>query len=445
MTSTETVALAAKNRKKETRRVLLSSYLGSTIEYYDFLLYVTAASLAFGPVFFTRLDPLAATIASFGTFAAGYLARPLGGAIFGHVGDRLGRKRMLIVSMAVMGIGSFLIAFIPPASVIGSWGAVILVLLRVCQGISSGGEWGGAALMSLEHAESAKRGFAASFTNAGAPSGAVLGTTMMGLFSALPEDQFLAWGWRIPFMLSALLLVVGLVVRARVSESPLFQAAMATQEAMGAATPKKRALPIAEVLRRPKNLILTTFGCSAMFALQVMLGTFAMSYAKAHGADQQVVLFAYALTSLVQVFVVIAGGRLSDSVGRRPVMLTGMVVFCAFLYPMMQWWASGSTFLIFLAFLIGMASQGLVYGPTAAFISEQFGTTSRYTGASLGYQLATLLGAGLTPIVLESLYAVSGKDVLAVVGFLVGVSVVSAIAILLTRESRKNDLTQTNL
>ncbi|WP_461145024.1 MFS transporter [Salinifilum aidingensis] len=434
MTANDVAAAPSAQRRGEIRRVVLSSYLGSTIEFYDFLLYSTAASLVFGPVFFTDLAPLAATVASFGTFAAGYLARPLGGVVLGHFGDRLGRKRMLVLAMSVMGAASFLIGLIPPAAVIGSWAAVLLVLLRIGQGIAVGGEWGGAALMSLEHSEKKRRGFAASFTNAGAPSGAVLGTVMMGLFSSLPREQFLAWGWRVPFLFSAVLLAVGLFVRSRVSESPLFQAAMEQPAA------KKPSVPILQVLRRPKNLLLTAFGSSAMFALQVMLATFAMSYAVDRGAEQQVVLFCFALTSFTQIFTVVACGRLSDIAGRRPVMISGIVLFVALLHPMLQWWASGSALLVLLAFFLGKTTLGLVYGPMAAFISEQFGTTARYTGASLGYQLATLLGAGLTPMILTSLYASSGRDVMSVVWFLAAVSLISVVAILLTRESKDNEL-----
>lgn len=430
--------MPSSQRNNEVRRVILASYLGSTIEFYDFLLYTTAASLVFGPVFFTDLDPLAATVASFGTFAAGYLARPIGGTILGHFGDRLGRKRILVLTMTIMGVASFLIGLIPPAAAIGSWGAVILVFLRVCQGIAVGGEWGGAALMSLEHSDSKRRGFAASFTNAGAPSGAVLGTLMMGIFSSLPREQFLSWGWRVPFLLSAVLLVIGLFVRSRVSESPLFQEAMATP------AENKPAVPILQVLRRPKNLILTTFGSCAMFAMQVTLATFAITYAVQQGSDQQAVLFCFALTSFTQIFTVIGCGRLSDGVGRRPVMISGLVLFAALLYPMLQWWASGNVLLIFLAFLIGNTCLGLVYGPMAAFISEQFGTTARYTGASLGYQLATLVGAGLTPVILTSIYAASG-DIMSVVWFLTAVILVSVVCIIITRESKDNDLASGNL
>ncbi len=227
---TQLQAMGTAERRKEARTVIASSYLGSTIEYYDFLLYATAAAVVFPKVFFSGMDDWVGVVAAYGTFAAGYVARPLGGIIFGHFGDRLGRKGMLIVSMLVMGVASTLIGLVPDASVAGPWGAVMLVILRVFQGIAVGGEWGGAALMALEHSESGRRGFAASFVNAGAPTGAVLGTFIMGAFSSLPNDQFLAWGWRVPFLLSFVLLGVGMFVRLKVSESPIFKAALEQEE-----------------------------------------------------------------------------------------------------------------------------------------------------------------------------------------------------------------------
>lgn len=388
-------SLDARARNKEARKVIFSSYLGSTIEFYDFLLYASASALVFPYVFFTDLDPLAGTIAAYGTFAAGYLARPLGGSVFGHFGDRLGRKKMLIISMLIMGIASTLIGLIPSAAVIGSWGAVILILLRVCQGIAVGGEWGGAALLALEHSAKGRRGFAASFTNAGAPTGAALGTFVLGLFAAMPEEQFLSWGWRVPFLLSVLLLAVGVFVRSQVSESPIFQAALAKEAAEGPTA--KRKVPIVEVLRRPRALVYTMLAGASGFALQVFLATFAVAYAVERGADRQPVLYAFALASVLSVFFVVGMGRLSDQLGRRPVMVVGLVLFIALILPMFSWLATGNVLLIFVTFTIGLACHAAIYGPLAAFISEQFGTSSRYTGASLGYQFATLIGAGFTP------------------------------------------------
>jgi MFS family permease len=424
-------------KRKEARTVILSSYLGSTIEFYDFLLYATAAAVAFPKVFFAGTDEWVGVVAAYATFAAGYVARPLGGVIFGHFGDRIGRKGMLIVSMAMMGIASTLIGLIPGASVIGPWGAVFLVVLRVCQGIAVGGEWGGAALMALEHSDPKRRGFAASFVNAGAPTGAVLGTVVMGIFSALPQDAFLAWGWRVPFLLSFVLLIVGMFVRLRVSESPIFAEAVAKEGAQGA----KRKIPLVEVLRRPKALIMIMFAGAAGFGLQVVLPTFSVTYAVSKGAPQQGVLYAFAGASAISILFVLLGGRLSDRFGRRPVMVAGLALFIAYLFPMFGMLGSGNVGLIFLAFTVALILHSSLYGPLAAFVSEQFGTTNRYTGAAVGYQLATLIGAGFTPGIIAGLYKDSGQSIVPVVVFLSVMALVSIVFILLTRESKNNDLT----
>ncbi|WP_024367072.1 MFS transporter [Arthrobacter sp. TB 26] len=445
---TQLQAMGTAERRKEARTVIASSYLGSTIEYYDFLLYATAAAVVFPKVFFSGMDDWVGVVAAYGTFAAGYVARPVGGIIFGHFGDRMGRKGMLIISMLVMGLASTLIGLVPGASVAGPWGAVLLVILRVFQGIAVGGEWGGAALMALEHSESGKRGFAASFVNAGAPTGAVLGTLIMGAFSALPNDQFLAWGWRVPFLLSFVLLGVGMFVRLKVSESPIFKAAIEQEEAerenaaqeIGAGIMAKPAAPLVQVLRRPKTLIFTMLAGAAGFALQVVLATFSVTYAVSKGADRQGVLYAFAAASLISIVFVIMGGRLSDKVGRRPVMIGGLVLFIIYLVPMFQLLSSNNIMLIFVAFAIGLMIHSTLFGPLAAFVSEQFGTTSRYTGASLGYQLATLLGAGFTPGIVAQIFKDSGQDTASVVWYLASMSVVSIVFILLTREPKNNDL-----
>ncbi|CCW14796.1 permease of the major facilitator superfamily [Rhodococcus aetherivorans] len=406
MTVTASADITAAQRKKEVRRVVLSSYLGSTIEFYDFLLYATAAAIVFAPVFFSDLSPLAGTIASMGTFAAGYLARPFGGVVFGHFGDRYGRKSMLLISMTVMGVASFLIGLVPPASAIGSWAAIILVLLRVCQGIAVGGEWGGAALMSLEHVGGRGRGFAASFTNAGAPTGSLLGTLALALVALLPEDDFLSWGWRIPFLLSAVMLAVGLFVRARVSESPLFREAMAKQSEVDATAVDRRTPPILSILRRPRNLLLVALGCMASFGIQTMFTTFAIGYASHSGVTRSQALLAFAVCQFVAIFTLLGFARLSDRVGRRPVMLFGLGAFVVLIVPILALLSSGNVALVTLGFVLGFGvCQSATYGPMAAYIAEQFGTAARYTGASLGYQGATLLGAGFTPVILASLQA----------------------------------------
>ncbi|MET3919538.1 MFS transporter [Arthrobacter sp. UYEF20] len=440
---TQLQAMGTAERRKEARTVIASSYLGSTIEFYDFLLYATASAVVFPKVFFSGMDDWVGVVAAYATFAAGYVARPLGGIIFGHFGDRMGRKGMLIISMLVMGVASTLIGLVPGASVIGPWGAVLLVILRVFQGIAVGGEWGGAALMALEHSEAGKRGFAASFVNAGAPTGAVLGTLIMGTFSALPNDQFLAWGWRVPFLLSFVLLGVGMFVRLKVSESPIFKAALEQEKAeqeMSGTGGDKPVMPLLQVLRRPKTLIFTMLAGAAGFGLQVVLATFAVTYTVSKGADRQGVLYAYAAASLVSIVFVLLGGKLSDKVGRRPVMIGGLVLFVIYLVPMFALLSSNNIVLIFVAFAIGLMIHSTLFGPLAAFVSEQFGTTSRYTGASLGYQLATLLGAGFTPGIVAQIFKDSGQQTSSVVWFLAIMSAVSIVFILLTREPKDNDL-----
>ncbi|MGJ5666811.1 MFS transporter [Rhodococcus aetherivorans] len=441
MTVTASADITAAQRKKEVRRVVLSSYLGSTIEFYDFLLYATAAAIVFAPVFFSDLSPLAGTIASMGTFAAGYLARPFGGVVFGHFGDRYGRKSMLLISMTVMGVASFLIGLVPPASAIGSWAAIILVLLRVCQGIAVGGEWGGAALMSLEHVGGRGRGFAASFTNAGAPTGSLLGTLALALVALLPEDDFLSWGWRIPFLLSAVMLAVGLFVRARVSESPLFREAMAKQSEVDATAVDRRTPPILSILRRPRNLLLVALGCMASFGIQTMFTTFAIGYASHSGVTRSQALLAFAVCQFVAIFTLLGFARLSDRVGRRPVMLFGLGAFVVLIVPILALLSSGNVALVTLGFVLGFGvCQSATYGPMAAYIAEQFGTAARYTGASLGYQGATLLGAGFTPVILASLQAAAGGGTGLVAAFMIGLAVLSAVFILLAKESKDRDL-----
>lgn len=441
MTVTASADITAAQRKKEVRRVVLSSYLGSTIEFYDFLLYATAAAIVFAPVFFSDLSPLAGTIASMGTFAAGYLARPFGGVVFGHFGDRYGRKSMLLISMTVMGVASFLIGLVPPASAIGSWAAIILVLLRVCQGIAVGGEWGGAALMSLEHVGGRGRGFAAAFTNAGAPTGSLLGTLALALVALLPEDDFLSWGWRIPFLLSAVMLAVGLFVRARVSESPLFREAMARQAEVDAAAADRPTPPILSILRRPRNLLLVALGCMASFGIQTMFTTFAIGYASHSGVTRSQALMAFAVCQFVAIFTLLGFARLSDRVGRRPVMLFGLGAFVVLIVPILVLLSSGNVALVTLGFVLGFGvCQSATYGPMAAYIAEQFGTAARYTGASLGYQGATLLGAGFTPVILASLQAAAGGGTGLVAAFMIGLAVLSAVFILLAKESKDRDL-----
>jgi MFS family permease len=426
--------LSAKERDKEVRRVVFSSYLGSTLEYYDFLLYGTAAALVFGPVFFAGLPPAVALIASLGTFAAGYLARPLGGIIFGHFGDRVGRKKMLVISMLMMGGVSVLIGLVPPAEMIGYWGAVILVVLRVVQGIAIGGEWGGAVLMSLEHADPKKRGFLTSFTNAGAPSGSLLGTLVMAAVTALvPEGAFMEWGWRIPFLLSSILVLIGIFVRSKISESPLFLAALEKEE-----SDPSRKVPLVEVLKSPRVLIIGIIGCFGFFGLKATFSTFGMTVATDNGIERSDVLMAFAVAQAVAMVAVLFFARLSDKFGRRPIIAAGVGFYIVASFPVFSMVQSGSAVLASLGFILVFLCHAASFGPMAAFVSEQFPTATRYTGASVVYQVASIVG-GFAPMMAAGLYG-ADRDTTTPSLLMMGLCAMSLIAIWMASETRGREL-----
>ncbi|WP_210587781.1 MFS transporter [Streptomyces sp. GESEQ-35] len=420
---------------RQLRRVALSGLLGTAVEFYDFLVYGTVAALVFGDLFFPKADPAVGTIAAFGTFAAGYVARPLGGIVFGHFGDRIGRKSMMLLTMALMGCGSFLIGVLPTYDAIGVWAPVLLVALRLVQGIAIGGEWGGATLMVVEHAErtqSGRRGMWSSFTMLGAPLGSVLSAGMVTLVSTLPDDQFRAWGWRVPFLLSIVLLAVGLFVRLKVAESPLF--AQVKRE------PQEKP-PVVEVLRRPKPVLMACGVGIGAFTAQSLLTGFMISYAVDHGYSRSQVLTAVTIASCVALLVLPAASALSDRVGRRPVVLAGAVASAALAFPVLALVDSGSPGLLILALALGHGvAQSTMYGPLGALLTEMFGTRVRYTGASLGYQAATLVGAGFSPLIASSLLASYGGGSTPVSLLLCGGAAVTALTVWRLRETRTNAL-----
>ncbi|MFC9247581.1 MFS transporter [Streptomyces sp. NPDC057136] len=419
----------------QLRRAVTGSFIGSVIEYYDFLLYATASAVVFNKVFFSSLDPLAGTVASLGTFAAGYVARPLGGIVFGHFGDRLGRKRMLVTTMTLMGVVSFLIGLLPTDRQIGGWAAVLLVTLRVLQGIAAGGEWGGAVLMSAEHATT-RRGLWAAFTNAGAPCGTILSTAALtGTSAVVGEEAFLSWGWRVPFLLSILLLAVGLFIRLRVEETPVFTAA--------GQKPKPRGIPLLQVLRdQPRVLLLAVGTGLAAFVAQGTLTTFLIAYGVQHGHERQTVLNSLTLSSALAVIGILGWSALSDRVGRRPVVLTGAVAMAVFGFALFPLVDSGSPGQLVLALILGQSLiQPMMYGPLAALCAELFATRSRYTGASLGYQLAAL-GAGFAPLLFAELQRSSGSSDTTVISVVIAAfCALSVVSILLLGETSTRRLT----
>ncbi|MGW7203055.1 MFS transporter [Streptomyces sp. NPDC054837] len=427
-------APTASERTLQLRRVALSGMLGTAVEFYDFLVYGTVAALVFGELFFPGADPAVGTIAAFGTFAAGYVARPIGGIVFGHFGDRLGRKNMLLLTMGLMGGASFLIGLLPTYDTAGVWAPVLLITLRVVQGIAIGGEWGGATLMVVEHAGERRRGLWSSFTQMGAPLGSLISVSVVALVSTLPKDQFAAWGWRVPFLLSVLLLGVGLFVRLKVVESPLF-----------AEVKKGRAesrLPILDVLRRPKPVLLACGVGIGAFTAQSLLTSYLIAYATGIGYPRPQVLTALTVSAAVALVVLPCASALSDRIGRRPVVLTGAILSAATAFPVLALVDSRSSGALILAVVIGHGiSQSLMYGPLGALFSEMFGTRVRYTGASLGYQGATLVGAGFSPLIAGSLVASSGNGT-PVALLLCGGSLITALTVWFVRETSRTSLAE---
>lgn len=419
----------------EMRRILASSFLGSAIEFYDFILYATAASLVFNKIFFTNLTPGVAIFASFATLAVGYLARPLGGIVFGHFGDKIGRKGVLITSMAMMGGASTLIGLLPPTAQVGMLAPIALIILRVVQGLAVGGEWGGAMLMALEHAPKERRGFAASFANMGGPAGAVLATLAVSAVSLLPNEQFLAWGWRIPFILSIALVGIGLVIRLKVTESPLFLSLEQKVE--------ERKTPIREVLTRyPKSVIRGTLVGMSSYTVQGLMTVWAISFVVDDlGMDRTSVLNIKAIGAALTVVGIWFAARYSDKYGRRPVMMVGILAGALLALPIMFMLELGQLWIFAIAlFIANGIIQASIFGPFGAFTAELFPTRIRYTGASLVYQLSSTVGAGFTPMIVAGLVLVAGGNLWLVGVVWAATFIIAALAMRGMKEGKDADL-----
>jgi MHS family shikimate/dehydroshikimate transporter-like MFS transporter len=419
---------------KHMRRILASSFIGSAIEFYDFILYAMAASIVFNQVFFANLEPAVGLFASFATLAVGYVARPLGALIFGHFGDRAGRKTVLIVAMTMMGVGTMLIGLLPTTAQIGMAAPILLVTLRMIQGIAVGGEWGGAMLVALEHAPATRRGFAASFANMGGPAGAVLATLTVSAFTTLPREEFLAWGWRMPFLLSIVLIAVGLVIRLKVAETPLFLQLEKKAE--------KKKIPLHEVVMRyPRNLVLGVLAGMSSYTVQGVMTVWAVSYIIDAGVDATNVLNVKAVGATLTIVAIWFASRLSDKFGRRPVMLTGMIAGAVLAYPILLLLQTDTLwgFAIGL-FLANGIIQGVIFGPFGAFVAELFPTRIRYTGSSLTYQSASTLGSGFTPMIASGLVILAGGS-LWLVGLVWTLAfIVAGVCVMATKEGRNQDL-----
>jgi metabolite-proton symporter len=412
------------------RLVAVASLIGTTIEWYDFFLYNTAAALLFPQLFFPKLDPITGTLASFATYTVGFIARPIGGIVMGHFGDRVGRKSMLVLTLIIMGVATALIGLVPTYNQIGVWAPLALVALRIAQGFGVGGEWGGAVLMAVEHAPPGKRGFYGSWPQIGVPAGLALAIAVFRTFSSnLPEASFVSWGWRVPFLLSVVLVAVGLAIRMRILETPAF-ARLKEQRA-------ESRMPVVEVLKtHPKEVVLAAGARMVENASFYIYSAFVLVYAtRVVKLDRDHILSAVLVASLFELVAIPFFGALSDRWGRRPVYLFGAIFTAVWAYPLFRLFDTGSSPLIYLALIVAFVfSHAAMYGPQGAFLSELFGTRVRYSGASLGAQISSVAAGGAAPLIATYILDIGyGRGMLA--AYLIAMALLTIWAVAAARET----------
>lgn len=416
-------------------RVVGASLVGTTLEWYDFFLYGVAASVVFGDLFFPKGEELTGTLLSFATFAVGFFARPIGGIVFGHFGDRLGRKNLLVLSLLMMGVATFAIGLLPTYAQVGALAPILLTILRLIQGFALGGEWGGAVLIVSEHGDPARRGFWSSWPQAGAPAGQLIANGVLAGLAAFQSDAaFDKWGWRIPFLLSAVLVLVGLWVRLRIEESPLFREARAKQE------PTDK-LPFVEVITKYPREVLTAMGARmaenvSYYIFTIVIATYAKEHLK---LDKSFALNAVLIAAAVHFCAIPLWGALSDRIGRKPVYLLGAVGVGVWGFVFIILVDTKNFGLALLAVTVGLILHGAMYGPQASFFTELFGTRVRYSGVSVGYQLASIFAGGLAPFIAVALLKAYDSG-FAISVYVAVCSLISIIAVVSYGETRHRNL-----
>jgi len=421
-------------QRRQLRRAVIASTVGTTIEWYDFFLYSIVTGLVFAKLYFPHSDPLVGTLEAFLIYAVGFVARPVGAAIFGHYGDRIGRKSTLIATLMMMGLATFAVAFVPTYEQIGIWGAVLLTVLRFIQGVGVGGEWGGSVLMSMEWTRTSRhRGFAASWPQFGVPAGLFLANLAVLGFSTLSGDQFMTWGWRMPFALSIVLVAIGLYIRLRILETPVFRRLVAEN--------RVEKTPILEVIKRqPGAICLSAFARLAEQAPFYIFTAFVFTYGTTVlGSSRQFLLLAVLAASVLSFFTIPVMGHLSDLIGRKRMYLLGVATMGVFGFVYYALLDTAHPAWIFAAIVLSLIPHDMMYGPQAALIAESFTGRLRYSGASLGYQLASVIAGGPAPMIAAALFA-HYKSGYAIAAYVLACAVISFAATLMMNDYTNKDI-----
>jgi MFS family permease len=433
------VPLSDADHRAQLRRAVIASTVGTTIEWYDFLLYGQMAALVFAKLYFPSSDPLTGTLQAFAVFAVGFVARPVGAAIFGHYGDRIGRKAALIATLLLTGLSTFLVGCVPTYERIGIWGPIVLVVLRFIQGIGVGGEWGGSVLLAMEWARTGRnRGLLAAWPQFGGPAGFFLANLAILTFSRMSGDQFLSWGWRVPFWLSLVMVGIGLWIRLGILETPIFQQVIANERVARA--------PVVQVLKRqPKEVILTALTRMGQMAPVFVYNAFIFTYGmKVVGASRDFLLVVLLIASFMSFFTIPFSGYLSDRLGRKQVYIFGAVTTGLFAFAYFAMLDTAIPSLIILASLIAFAFHDLMWGPLAALTAECFTPRLRYSGASIGFQLAAVFAGGPAPLIATAILASTGSGQMIAL-YIFGCTLVTIAATTFLPSNRDRDFARDHL